>query len=374
MDSSASTIDNRLKTEFGLRMKEQINELNTHRADTGREKITQETIARELCVSAAAVKGWENGKNLPALANLVQLCELLNCDADYLLGLSSRAFQAPFELQEDTGLSSKACAHLHNIQHLPENYEGKSTIFSLKDVLDDLIADDHFFNFLSECHAYALTNMHYLEFCKREHGELPADRRYSTKTFKITADSDDPDKAILSAQDAAKCHEMLALEWIKKLIEAMGSFETPLLTQKYYRYFENNYHEAHQAVRLRKPDSTFYYLCEDLSEDTLLHELSLMLDAVSSSINQKKKLVDPEVHDFMDYEFELLLQKLFAVRLIDSEKAKEIGHKMAAVIIRSDGHKTGFVKTPISRIAEACGTDEYRLLLSYRSKESGDGK
>lgn len=47
---------------------------------------TQETLASELDVERRAVSGWETGANIPSLDNLINLCNKLDCNIDYLLG------------------------------------------------------------------------------------------------------------------------------------------------------------------------------------------------------------------------------------------------------------------------------------------------
>ena len=369
MGSSTPSDEQLFLKDFACRLKEQRKAVNIQRAEKDMGKITQETIASELSVSTDTVKGWESGKFLPSLQNLVKLCVLLDCDSDFLLGLSSQAFQAPFKLQMDTGLSSRACAHIHNLQFLTTGYNGQKTAFSMKDVFDDLIADDRFLNFLGECYMYAMTNLHYLESRARSHTGLPEDQRHDKTVFRIEEGGYGPDTATINAQNAAKCHEMLALEHMKFLIENLGDFASPLLQEKFRLYFETNYHEANQAVRLRRSESVPYYIQADISESALLQELARMLDAATSLVNQKSRTVSPDVAAFMDMEFEHLMEKLFAIRSIDDEKAKSIGHRMANMIVRADAQETGFAKTPISRISEASGVGEYELFLPLRSEK-----
>lgn len=59
---------------------------------------TQEALAEKLGVERRAVSGWETGSNSPSLDNLVKLCDLLECNVDYLLGASDYAEVSPIAL------------------------------------------------------------------------------------------------------------------------------------------------------------------------------------------------------------------------------------------------------------------------------------
>lgn len=47
---------------------------------------SQEALADALFLDRKTIISWENGANIPTLDNLVNLCNLLNCNIDYLLG------------------------------------------------------------------------------------------------------------------------------------------------------------------------------------------------------------------------------------------------------------------------------------------------
>ena len=59
---------------------------------------TQGSLAIELGVERRAVNGWETGTNSPSLENLVNLCDLLDCNIDYLLGANDYAEVSPIAL------------------------------------------------------------------------------------------------------------------------------------------------------------------------------------------------------------------------------------------------------------------------------------
>lgn len=56
-----------------------------------RKRYTLQDMADKIGVSYQAYKKWENG-NDPSIERLKQLCEILTCTADYLLGLTSEPY------------------------------------------------------------------------------------------------------------------------------------------------------------------------------------------------------------------------------------------------------------------------------------------
>ena len=222
-----------LAQEFAERLKGRRQAKNARLKEWEGEKITQQKAAEYIGVTVDTVKGWEKGEFLPSLHNLIKLCYLLDCDSDYLLGISREPFQAPFDLQKDTGLSPVTCAHIHNLQYIATDYYGNPKGFGMKDVFDALAADNRFLRFLSECYMYMLTNLHYIESSMRAVNAVPKDRRYESTRFNIATGFRSIDTATLDAQDAAKCHEMRALEIMKELLESIGDFASPALKEKY---------------------------------------------------------------------------------------------------------------------------------------------
>ena len=52
-----------------------------------RSGITQKEIANKIGVCQQAVSSYVNGKKLPALDTLANLCKLLDLDANYIIGV-----------------------------------------------------------------------------------------------------------------------------------------------------------------------------------------------------------------------------------------------------------------------------------------------
>ena len=59
------------------------------------------------------IQSWEQGKSEPTASVLSNICDLLECDADYLLGRINERTHDISDAQKYTGLSSQALEQLH---------------------------------------------------------------------------------------------------------------------------------------------------------------------------------------------------------------------------------------------------------------------
>ena len=50
--------------------------------------LSQDDLAKAIDVHPNTIRAWESNASKPGSMNLIKLCELFNCYADYLLGLS----------------------------------------------------------------------------------------------------------------------------------------------------------------------------------------------------------------------------------------------------------------------------------------------
>ena len=64
--------------DFAIRL---IKERNKH-------QITSAELARRIEARGSVVWMWESGRVMPTGKLLIKVCKVLNCSADYLLGLS----------------------------------------------------------------------------------------------------------------------------------------------------------------------------------------------------------------------------------------------------------------------------------------------
>lgn len=59
---------------------------------------TVESFAMKMDVERRTVGSWESGKSIPSLENIIKICDLLDCQIDYLLGVSDISEIDPFAL------------------------------------------------------------------------------------------------------------------------------------------------------------------------------------------------------------------------------------------------------------------------------------
>lgn len=59
---------------------------------------TVESFAIEINVERRTIGNWEKGKSIPSLENIIKICDLLDCQIDYLLGVSDISEIDPFAL------------------------------------------------------------------------------------------------------------------------------------------------------------------------------------------------------------------------------------------------------------------------------------
>ena len=50
--------------------------------------LSQNELADDLGIHVNTLRAWESGAAKPGSMNLIKLCELFGCSADYLLGLT----------------------------------------------------------------------------------------------------------------------------------------------------------------------------------------------------------------------------------------------------------------------------------------------
>ena len=100
----------------------------------------------KLGVNPQAVKAWEKSKNGsdPKLKNLLAMCELYQCDLDYLIGRIEERTHDNKTACELTGLSERAVIKIRNQQL---NYP-------MSEILSRMIESDRFENLLTTFRIY----------------------------------------------------------------------------------------------------------------------------------------------------------------------------------------------------------------------------
>jgi len=78
-------------------------------------KISQATLAKETNANRATVIRWEKGDCIPLLEFVYAMCELFNCDADYILGKIDTKTREAADIGAVTGLSESSIEFLKNL-------------------------------------------------------------------------------------------------------------------------------------------------------------------------------------------------------------------------------------------------------------------
>ncbi len=73
-------------------------------------KISQDKLADNIPITRGSVIAWEkdNNSRIPSVETMIRLCEVLDCDLDYLLGRCDTYHRETAEISETTGLSPAA--------------------------------------------------------------------------------------------------------------------------------------------------------------------------------------------------------------------------------------------------------------------------
>lgn len=114
-----------------------------------------------------SVKKWERGAAIPKADSLLNICELLNCSADYLLGRQNVQYNSNINAHEKTGFDD---IELENIARLKADKELLNIVTSDKctgyDVLCSLIRTRTGIRLLDEI-AYRITRISEYPKCEK---------------------------------------------------------------------------------------------------------------------------------------------------------------------------------------------------------------
>ena len=97
---------------------------------------TQEDLSEKADIPLETIRSWEQGRKAPQLPQLLRLCEIYNCDLDYLVGRIKCKTHEIQDMQEYTGLSESALETLHTWKN--------SNHFALLPILSSLIENNLF--------------------------------------------------------------------------------------------------------------------------------------------------------------------------------------------------------------------------------------
>lgn len=77
--------------------------------------LTQQEFADKYYFSLPTVKKWEQGQAIPEYNKLFELCEIFNCDLDYLFAENELPTRDLQYIHDQTGLSSNSIHSLRNL-------------------------------------------------------------------------------------------------------------------------------------------------------------------------------------------------------------------------------------------------------------------
>jgi len=123
-------------------------------------RFSQKNLAEALKINRQTLFLWEQGIGLPSLEKAINLCILLDCDLDYLLGRCDTYHRVTAEISEATGLSTAAANTLKNMKGIHEGElatdSGDEYILGLYgfDTLDTLLTTEEGLEILNNIGLY----------------------------------------------------------------------------------------------------------------------------------------------------------------------------------------------------------------------------
>lgn len=149
-----------------------------------------------------SIKKWESGKSIPTIEKLSNLCDLLNCDVNYLLGKIDCTSYKSSEFKLETGLSEIT------YEKLKELYTHKKEILQID--LNAVTELDVLENILTYHNGYILKTLWY---------RILRNQQYPTQTLKTSSMAGVGDWVIypddLRKSDNMELYNSL-IEWIDK--------------------------------------------------------------------------------------------------------------------------------------------------------------
>lgn len=116
--------------------------ISSERENFSEKKLTQFELGEKLGYNAKTVRKWEQGKTLPELTTMLQMCEMFGCELGYLLGEYNTRTRAAADIQSATGLRESAIKKLATYQA-----EKPEVIGELKGENETVIPISYFINY-----------------------------------------------------------------------------------------------------------------------------------------------------------------------------------------------------------------------------------
>lgn len=94
------------------------NRIRARREELGMSRPNMSNLMRKLgsTVDQKTIESWELGRNNCSLTNIPYICEILDCDTEYLFGNSSTPHKEIADVSAITGLSPEAIENLKQIK------------------------------------------------------------------------------------------------------------------------------------------------------------------------------------------------------------------------------------------------------------------
>lgn len=131
--------------------------LRNRRKELGftQEKLSAVMNNQNRSTTRETISAWESSARIPSVDNLIDLCNALDCDMDYLLGKCETAHADAVDIVWKTGLSEKAVELLKS-----EKYNGdmRGIIRLLNTLIEQEIGRDKPYPLLSAIRRYVMTN------------------------------------------------------------------------------------------------------------------------------------------------------------------------------------------------------------------------
>ena len=109
--------------------------------------FTQQSFADKFGISVETVKNWEQGRNVPELDTIKKLCQLFECNMDYLFSnISCKTHDAQF-IQNTTGLSAESVRRIScRDNHFLDTLISSNDFYEIDSLFSQLENTIRFFN------------------------------------------------------------------------------------------------------------------------------------------------------------------------------------------------------------------------------------
>lgn len=104
------------------------------------ENVDDDTWQRNISSNLKSISNWERRKSTPNVDALLQLCVILNCEADYLIGLAPNPHHQVTDIMAETGMTKSVVDKLRYLNSLSSRESDdtyKEWITYLNAVLDE---------------------------------------------------------------------------------------------------------------------------------------------------------------------------------------------------------------------------------------------